>query len=153
MSESNRRLLLDGAAQLGINLEPAACERLQIYLNELMKWNQRINLIARNTGEQQAIEIHFLDSLALLPLLTRTDDAVHLLDVGSGAGFPGLVLACVLPEAHFTLVEPRQKRVSFFTSPDPPAGAAQYRGGCRSGRGPCCGLAWTFFPCHQPGGG
>lgn len=114
MSESNRRLLLDGAAQLGINLEPAACERLQIYLNELMKWNQRINLIARNTGEQQAIEIHFLDSLALLPLLTRTDDAVHLLDVGSGAGFPGLVLACVLPEAHFTLVEPRQKRVSFL---------------------------------------
>ena len=39
---------------------------------------------------------------------------MHLLDVGTGAGFPGLVLACVLPEARFTLVEPRQKRVAFL---------------------------------------
>jgi len=107
-------LLLDGAAQLGIDLAPAACDRLLVYLAELMRWNRRINLIARNTDEKQAMESHFLDSLTLLPLLGRNDGAVHLLDVGSGAGFPGLVLACALPGVHFTLAEPRQKRASFL---------------------------------------
>ena len=48
----------------------------------------------------------------MLPLLQGRE--IHLLDVGTGAGFPGLVLASVLPEACFTLVEPRQKRVSFL---------------------------------------
>lgn len=114
MAGDSRSLLLDGARQLGIELEPAACERLLVYLAELMKWSRRVNLIARDTPERQAIETHFLDSLTLLPLLRESESPVHLLDVGTGAGFPGLVLACVLPEARFTLVEPRQKRVSFL---------------------------------------
>jgi 16S rRNA (guanine527-N7)-methyltransferase len=78
-----------------------------------MKWSQRINLIARNTAEAQVIENHFLDSLSLVPLLVE-HKASHLLDVGTGAGFPGLVLACVLPNTRCTLVEPRQKRVVFL---------------------------------------
>lgn len=61
-----------------------------------MKWSRRINLIARDTPEAQAIENHFLDSLTLLPLLQNA--GAHLLDVGTGGGFPGLVLACALPE-------------------------------------------------------
>jgi 16S rRNA (guanine527-N7)-methyltransferase len=105
-------LLTEGAEQLGIVLDSVACDRLLVYLAELMKWSRRINLIARETPEAQVIENHFLDSLTLLPLLHG--DAVHLLDVGSGAGFPGLSLACVLPAARFTLVEPRQKRVTFL---------------------------------------
>lgn len=79
-----------------------------------MQWNQRVNLIARETKEARAIETHFLDSLTLLPLLQQAEAPVHLLDVGTGAGFPGLALACVLSEARFTLIEPRQKRVSFL---------------------------------------
>jgi 16S rRNA (guanine527-N7)-methyltransferase len=105
-------LLTEGAEQLGLVLDSAACDRLLVYLAELMKWSRRINLIARDTPEAQVIENHFLDSLTLLPLLHG--DAVHLLDIGTGAGFPGLALACVLPEARFTLVEPRQKRVTFL---------------------------------------
>jgi len=114
LASDNRQLLIEGARQLGIELEAAACDRLVLYLAELMKWSRRVNLIARDTLEAQAIDSHFLDSLALLPLLRASDGPAHLLDVGTGAGFPGLVLACVLTEARCTLVEPRQKRVSFL---------------------------------------
>jgi 16S rRNA (guanine527-N7)-methyltransferase len=115
LATDKRGLLHEGAQSLGVILGAADCDRLLIYFAELAKWSRRINLIARDTPEVEVIEKHFLDSLTLLPLLQgQSNGPVHLLDVGTGAGFPGLVLACVLPEAQFTLVEPRQKRVSFL---------------------------------------
>ncbi len=107
----SRDLLVRGGAQLGLAMDAAGVERLLVYLAELMKWSRRVNLIARDTPETQVVETHFLDSLTLLPFLDGAGE-VHLLDVGSGAGFPGLALACVRPDARFTLCEPRQKRVS-----------------------------------------
>ena len=109
----SRDLLVRGAAQLGLAMDVAGVERLLVYLAELMKWSRRVNLVARDTPEAQVVETHFLDSLTLLPFLDGAGE-VHLLDVGSGAGFPGLALACVRPDARFTLCEPRQKRVSFL---------------------------------------
>lgn len=109
----SRDLLVRGGAQLGLAMDVAGVERLLVYLAELMKWSRRVNLIARDTPEAQVVETHFLDSLTLLPFLDGAGE-VHLLDVGSGAGFPGLALACVRPDAGFTLCEPRQKRVSFL---------------------------------------
>ena len=109
----SRDLLVRGGAQLGLAMDAAGVERLLVYLAELMKWSRRVNLIARDTPEAQVVETHFLDSLTLLPFLDGAGE-VHLLDVGSGAGFPGLALACVRPEARCTLCEPRQKRVSFL---------------------------------------
>jgi len=82
------------------------------YLGELLKWRRKVNLIARDTPEPQVVENHFLDSLTLMAFIQG--EGAHLLDVGTGAGFPGLVLACVLPQVRFTLVEPRLKRVSFL---------------------------------------
>ncbi len=114
MAGDNRALLTEGVKRLGIDLETGGCDRLLVYLAELLKWNRRINLIARDTPAEEAIEIHFLDSLTLLPLLRQAEEPIHLLDVGTGAGFPGLVLACALPEARFTLMEPRQKRAGFL---------------------------------------
>ena len=109
----SRDLLVRGAAQLGLAVDTAGVERLLIYLAELMKWSRRVNLIARDTPEAQVVETHFLDSLTLLPFLDGAGE-VHLLDVGSGAGFPGLALACMRPDGRFTLCEPRQKRVIFL---------------------------------------
>ncbi|MCL2789235.1 MAG: 16S rRNA (guanine(527)-N(7))-methyltransferase RsmG [Desulfobulbus sp.] len=114
MTGDSRHLLAEGGRRLGIDLEADVVDRLTVYLTELMKWNRRVNLIARDTPEQQTIDLHFLDSLTLLPLLQGHYGPIRLLDVGTGAGFPGLVLACALPDVHCTLVEPRQKRVSFL---------------------------------------
>ena len=113
LAADSRDLLVRGGAQLGLAMDVAGVERLLVYLAELMKWSRRVNLIARDTPEAQVVETHFLDSLTLLPFLDGAGE-VHLLDVGSGAGFPGLALACVRPDARCTLCEPRQKRVSFL---------------------------------------
>jgi 16S rRNA (guanine527-N7)-methyltransferase len=104
-------LLKAGCEHLGLELGNDALERLFIYFEELKRWSRRINLIARETREEDIIESHFLDSLTLLPLL---DGHVHLLDVGTGAGLPGLVCKAAMPELTLTLVEPRLKRVSFL---------------------------------------
>ncbi|MGD9949187.1 MAG: 16S rRNA (guanine(527)-N(7))-methyltransferase RsmG [Desulfobulbus sp.] len=112
MAAANRDLLLQGARQLRLDVSEKDLQLLLAYLGELLKWRRKVNLIARDTPEAQVIENHFLDSLTLQPFFQGKE--AHLLDVGTGAGFPGLVLACVLPQVRFTLVEPRQKRVSFL---------------------------------------
>lgn len=101
-----------GLADLGIVIDDKAAVRLHRYYLELKKWSRKVNLIAKGATDEQIIENHFLDSLTLLPLLQGKD--VHLLDVGTGAGFPGLVLKAAKPEMRLTLVEPRLKRVSFL---------------------------------------
>jgi 16S rRNA (guanine527-N7)-methyltransferase len=97
---------------LGIVLDAAAVERLFVYFTELTRWGRKINLIAKGTPDAEILEKHFLDSLTLLSLLDVPDP--RLLDVGTGAGFPGLVCKAVRPDLTVTLVEPRLKRVSFL---------------------------------------
>jgi 16S rRNA (guanine527-N7)-methyltransferase len=82
------------------------------YLTELQKWNRSINLVAK-AEEKILIESHFLDSLTLIPLV-KNCPSPGLMDVGSGAGFPGLALKIACPDLPVTLVEPRQKRTSFL---------------------------------------
>lgn len=105
--------LRKGCQAMGLPVpDDQAIERLQIYFIELKHWSRRVNLIAKGTGDCEILEKHFLDSLTLLPFLSG--ERVHLLDVGTGAGFPGLVCKAVMPELQVTLVEPRLKRVSFL---------------------------------------
>jgi 16S rRNA (guanine527-N7)-methyltransferase len=111
---AEQKLLNNGLTRLGINLNPDSLNNILAYCRELEKWNKRINLIARNTSPAEIIEKHFLDSLTLLTVLDQAKADATLLDVGTGAGFPGLVLAAVRPALQVTLVEPRQKRVSFL---------------------------------------
>lgn len=101
-----------GLDVLGIDVSSDAVERLYLYFNELKKWSRKVNLIARSTTDEQIIENHFLDSLTILPLLAGVQ--AHLLDIGTGAGFPALVCKAACPELAVTLVEPRLKRVSFL---------------------------------------
>lgn len=104
--------LQQGLDRLEIELAGESVERLHRYFLELKKWSGKVNLIAKGSGDEQIIESHFLDSLTLLPLLQG--EGVHLLDIGTGGGFPGLVLKAARPEMRITLVEPRLKRVSFL---------------------------------------
>ncbi len=105
--------LQQGCAVLGIDLDGAAVERLGVYFAELVRWSQKINLIAKGAADFEIVENHFLDSLTLLPLLVTAKNP-HLLDVGTGAGFPGLVCKAAMPALAVTLLEPRLKRVSFL---------------------------------------
>jgi 16S rRNA (guanine527-N7)-methyltransferase len=102
-----------GCKALGITLShEESIGRLVLYYNELVKWNRRMNLVSQ-ASEQETVESHFLDSLTLLPHL-HCEEKPDLLDVGTGAGFPGLVLKATCPELGLTLVEPRAKRVTFL---------------------------------------
>ncbi len=108
-------LLGQGLEQLGIGIDEQACRRLVRYCEELRQWNRKINLIARNTSLPDIIEKHFLDSLTLLPVLDEiAADSGPLLDVGSGAGFPGLVVKIARPARQVLLLEPRQRRSIFL---------------------------------------
>lgn len=103
-------LLDEGAAALGLTLPPAARERFRVYLAELSTWNARVNLTGLRTPRDLVIK-GFLDSLAVLPFL---GEAASLADVGSGAGFPGLVLKLARPHLALTLVEARGKKAAFL---------------------------------------
>jgi 16S rRNA (guanine527-N7)-methyltransferase len=105
-------LLRTGAERLALELSPETQVLLGRYFDELCKWNRRMNLVAMAPAAE-IIDKHFLDSLTLLPLLRR-QPAAELLDVGTGAGFPGMVLKAAIPELRVTLVEPRQKRAAFL---------------------------------------
>jgi 16S rRNA (guanine527-N7)-methyltransferase len=103
-------LLAAGLAALGLELPPAVLGQFQIYLEELKLWNARINLTGLKRDRDIIIK-HFLDSLAILPFL---DAPASLLDLGSGAGFPGLVLKLARPSLALTLVEAREKKAAFL---------------------------------------
>lgn len=110
--EVNLDILTEGCRRLKLNLSDDAVQALELYLRELQRWNRKINLIAKKTTARQIIENHFLDSLIVLPYLDKP--GCTLVDVGTGAGFPGLVCKAVLPHLSLKLIEPRQKRVSFL---------------------------------------
>ena len=86
--------------------------QLTRYRDELLRWNASINLTAV-TDDNEIIHKHFLDSLSILEYITLRDgDAV--IDVGTGAGFPGVVLKIYVPGIRLTLIEASQKKASFL---------------------------------------
>ncbi len=103
-------LLQEGAAALGVSLSQEALARFKVYLQELQTWNTRVNLTGLKSDRDLVIK-GFLDSLAVLPFLKDVD---ALIDLGSGAGFPGLVLKLARPEFVITLVESRGKKTAFL---------------------------------------
>jgi 16S rRNA (guanine527-N7)-methyltransferase len=109
MELENRDLLLEGAKTFGIRLNEKEVEAFDLYLRELLKWNQKINLTAIRS-EKGIVLKHFLDSLSVYPYLSK---AASLLDVGSGAGFPGIPLKIVQPSLEITLIDSVRKKVDF----------------------------------------
>jgi 16S rRNA (guanine527-N7)-methyltransferase len=105
-----RNLLERGVRFLDLELGPEQIEQFLAYLDLLLKWNRKMNLTALRSPREIIIH-HFLDSLLLLPHLPQN---ARLLDIGSGAGFPGLPLKIARPGLTFDLVEATAKKVSFL---------------------------------------
>lgn len=98
-----------GLAALQLDLDTTAQERLLAYLDLLTKWNKTYNLTAIHEPERMLTH-HLLDSLAVLPFIS----AGRLLDVGSGAGLPGIPLALARPGMHVTMLDASHKKVAFM---------------------------------------
>ncbi len=104
--------LAAGCLGFGIHADPHRLDRLAAYGDEVLRWGRRMNL----TGVSDAAAFadgHTLDSLSALPHL-QLAAGQHWADVGTGAGTPGIPLAIMAPDVHWTLVEPREKRWAFL---------------------------------------
>jgi 16S rRNA (guanine527-N7)-methyltransferase len=97
-----------GGAALGVPLTTVQAQALQRLLDELDRWNQSYNLTAIKSREEMLTH-HLLDSLAVAPFLRGQ----RVIDVGTGAGFPGLPLAIVQPQRQFVLLDSNGKKVRF----------------------------------------
>jgi 16S rRNA (guanine527-N7)-methyltransferase len=99
-----------GLDELGYENDPLLIEKLEIYLATLKKWNKVYNLTAINEDADIIVK-HFLDSLSVNRYIQNSG---RILDVGTGAGFPGLILALFNPEKSFVLVDGVSKKISFL---------------------------------------
>ena len=100
------------ASSSSAELDPVAIERLWIHYGELRRWNRRFSLVGPGTFDE-ALSRHYAESLAALDLFRNADRT--LVDVGTGAGFPGFVLAAARPDLDTTLVEAKRKKWSFLS--------------------------------------
>ena len=107
-------ILAQGARELGLALTPHQLDQFEVYYRELADWNQRINLTA--IVQYQEVQVrHFLDSLTLcLALPDSQTPPARVIDVGAGAGFPGIPLKLTFPDLHLVLVDSVGKKTTFL---------------------------------------
>lgn len=111
MDERLRKLLVESLCFMDIVLAPEALNRFDIYLQELLLWNEKAGLMSVRSAEEIIIK-HFVDSLMALPDVAPSRG--RLLDLGSGGGFPGIPLKIALPELEVYLLEASRKKSSFL---------------------------------------
>jgi 16S rRNA (guanine527-N7)-methyltransferase len=107
-----RALLAPAALRFGVELSDRLVASLALYARRLLEWNQQINLSGARDLETLTLE-HLADALALAPHLPATGRCI---DVGSGAGLPGIVLALLRSDLDWQLLEPLQKRRAFLNA-------------------------------------
>ena len=103
-------IIQQGAEDLGCHLSPSQVRAFYRHMRELRRWNRTINLTAITRPEEIAIK-HFLDSIAPAEQIPA---ASRILDVGSGAGFPGLPLKIIRPASQLTLIDSSRKKINFL---------------------------------------
>ena len=111
MNNTSLTVFIAGLRQLGLTLSDTQFEQFQLYRAELLDWNTRMNLTAITNPEEVLLK-HFLNSLTLLAVIDKPH--LRLLDIGTGAGFPGLPLKIVRPQWSVTLLEATGKKVMFL---------------------------------------
>jgi len=110
MTAADRSLLVATARRFDVELHREALDRLARFVTVLSVWNQRVRLTAER-DPREVIEKHVADSLAPARFLPGEGP---LFDIGSGAGFPGIVLSCLRPDLEVVLIDSRRRRTSFL---------------------------------------
>ena len=105
-------LLQTHSEAIGISLKNEQLDLFLLYLKELQTWNRSFNLTSITSGEGIIIK-HFVDSLATLAV-EPIHQTSRLLDIGTGAGFPGIPLKIIRSDLHLTLIEPSNKKCAFL---------------------------------------
>ncbi len=108
-----REILIAGASRLGITLSEKALSQFEAYAGELERENEKINLTAVR-GEREIAERHFLDSLGVLCAAGDDIKGAKVIDVGCGAGFPGLPMKIAEPSISLTSLDSTEKRILFL---------------------------------------
>ena len=103
--------LVNALSEWNIELSDLQIDQFNRYFELLIEWNEKINLTSI-TDKDEVIDKHFIDSIALMYYKNISDKKI--LDVGSGAGFPGIPLKIVCPESNITLLDSLQKRINFL---------------------------------------
>ncbi len=106
--------LASGAEKLGLHLTRQQLGQFQLYYQELIDWNQRLNLTA--ITDYEAVQVkHFLDALTVvMAVRLLSDRGIRLIDVGTGAGIPGIPLKIVMPDAELVLLDATKKKADFL---------------------------------------
>lgn len=112
MDETLVQKLIEGANSVGVKISQEEASLFGKYLDLLLDWNKKINLTAIIDPEEIVVK-HFIDSIVLVPYLIKYDK-LSILDVGTGAGFPGIPLKIVMPGINVVLLDSLNKRVLFL---------------------------------------
>ncbi len=115
MLKEDENILIDGAQKIGINLNKEQIKKFSQYLELLIQWNQKINLTSLKTPPEIIIK-HFLDSISCIKVFDKYIDieGISIIDVGTGAGFPGIPIKIVCPSINLSLLEARKKKTIFL---------------------------------------
>lgn len=109
----NNKILADGIEKICLNLDDNMVSKLELYVDLLLKWNKTYSLTAI-TRYDDVIRYHILDGLTLINYLNQMADINSLIDIGSGMGVPGVIIAICKPQINVVLLDSSKKKTAFL---------------------------------------